>query len=305
MLPQDHWGAEGEGSVPSELTRSCLPPPPPPPLPHQSLSQIPENGSPCSSGAPVSPVPQDPKEKGCRFRGSPIPCWTPPRTLPSHSSPGLAPLAPIHHCSSWSLDRPDSMVTPFCTPPDGHAPGHAGLPPLLHSTSSLPRRPSPPQEMTGPGPPATEEGRSGNISQYYNAQHAPGRGRASPEEELSELDTLYQASLQAGYAPPWTPQSANSPAGGKPGPVAGRKLLSGMVAPGRSRTPTAEIERTVYRAPDCSSTRDYQHTVTSGHEAFEGDEESYSPENLRRVARSLSGTAIGARHQRLAVSRSF
>lgn len=38
---------------------------------------------------------------------------------------------------------------------------------------------------------------------------------------------------------------------------------------------------------------------------WDGEEEPYSAENLRRVARSLSGTAIGTQRQRLAVSRSF
>ena len=35
------------------------------------------------------------------------------------------------------------------------------------------------------------------------------------------------------------------------------------------------------------------------------DDESYSAENLRRIARSLSGTVIGGRSEHLAMSRSF
>ncbi|KAJ8416121.1 hypothetical protein AAFF_G00381430 [Aldrovandia affinis] len=304
-LPLDCCGSEGEGLGPPELPPPPPPPPAPPPIPRQGPGQISERHS--SAIPPVS-APPEPEERQHGYPGSPTPqsMWIPPRThtpAPSHSGPGLAPPTPAYHWASWSLDRPDSVVATFYTPPDGYAP--ARVSPLGHPTSSMPGRPSPPQGMTGTGPPALEEGRARNVTRYYNSQHAAGQGRVSPEEELSELDFLYQASLQAGLCSPRAPQSSNSPVGGKPGPAVACKLFPGVATLGRSRTPTAEIERTVYRAPVSASTADHQHTVAMGREAWDGDEEPYSAENLRRVARSLSGTAIGARHQRLSVSRSF
>lgn len=90
------------------------------------------------------------------------------------------------HWSSWSLDRPDAVVTPYDTPPD--------------RCSALEIRPQPPRLnysyscQSSPG--------------HYSSQHAPGQ-HSDPscdheEAELSELDSLYQASLLAGKTGTYT-----------------------------------------------------------------------------------------------------
>lgn len=127
-----------------------------------------------------------------------------------------------------------------------------------------------------------------NVNRYYGSLNPPGNeaGASEAGEELSELDCLYQASLQApsmdrarhGVAP----QSSNN----KPGV---RRMLSGS---GRSKTPTAELERYAYRTP-----------VSSVHK-LPGEDESYSAENLRRIARSLSGSVIGSQTQNVGTSHS-
>ncbi|XP_034148727.1 extensin-like [Esox lucius] len=87
-----------------------------------------------------------------------------------------------------------------------------------------------------------------NVSRYYNSQPAPGVG--SPCEELSELDSLYQASLQAASLPRATRGISPQPGANK---QPARKLLSDLASPGRSKTPTAEIERHAYRTPGYTS----------------------------------------------------
>lgn len=82
------------------------------------------------------------------------------------------------HWSSWSLDRPDAVVSPYDTPPDRCVPIRPQTPCQNYSYSC----------QSSPG--------------HYSAQHALGR-QGNPccdreEAELSELDSLYQASLQAG-----------------------------------------------------------------------------------------------------------
>ncbi|XP_064816335.1 inactive ubiquitin carboxyl-terminal hydrolase 54-like isoform X1 [Oncorhynchus masou masou] len=106
------------------------------------------------------------------------------------------------HWSSWSLDRPDAVVTPYDTPPDRCLPIKAHL-----------------------------------SHRKYNSQPAPAQHEpCDPEEaELSELDFLYRASLQAG-------SRGGSPAG---------SLQCGVRGPARSFTPN--MEGSVYQT-DSSST---------------------------------------------------
>ncbi|XP_036811654.1 inactive ubiquitin carboxyl-terminal hydrolase 54 isoform X2 [Oncorhynchus mykiss] len=106
------------------------------------------------------------------------------------------------HWSSWSLDRPDAVVTPYDTPPDRCLPIKAHL-----------------------------------SHRKYNSQPAPAQHEpCDPEEaELSELDFLYRASLQAG-------SRGGSPAG---------SLQCGVRGPARSFTPNTE--GSVYQT-DSSST---------------------------------------------------
>lgn len=114
------------------------------------------------------------------------PVWQPPRphspsdatATPQHR-PGPSPTAGDRHWSSWSLDRPDAVVTPYHTPPDRCISIRPQAPRGQRCSCSC---------QSSPG--------------HYSSQHAPGQqcqpGCEHDEAELTELDSLYQASLQAG-----------------------------------------------------------------------------------------------------------
>ncbi|CAL9699330.1 unnamed protein product [Knipowitschia caucasica] len=195
------------------------------------------------------PVPPLPVETA-RPQSSPV--WQPPRSL---SPTSLA----TRHWSSWSLDRPDAVVTPYETPPDRCHTIRPSQPPHAHSCQSSPG--------------------------HYNSQHAPGHGE---EAELTELDSLYQASLQAG-------RTVCSPS---------ERLISRVGGPARSKTPNAEMERTVYGA-DCTCTPTYLNKPM----AFGAGAMGAGPEDgegVRRIGRSLSGTVVSSsRRHRLTATRSF
>ncbi|XP_014057792.2 inactive ubiquitin carboxyl-terminal hydrolase 54a isoform X3 [Salmo salar] len=226
----------------------------------------------------------------------------PPPAHQNHSSPvpissntsrlGPPPPPPTRNWSGWSLDQLAAFDSPFYTPPtDSHCPPSTPIRPG--------RTPSPASGNYRPGAAMPVERWAENVTRYYNSQAAPVVG--SPCDELSELDSLYQASLQATSLP-------RAPRGVSPQPTANkqpaRKLLSGLAAPGRSKTPTAELERHAYRTAGYTSSPT-QHNKPGSCERPLGDDENYSAENLRRIARSLSGTVIGGRPELLAPSRSF
>ncbi|TKS89803.1 Inactive ubiquitin carboxyl-terminal hydrolase 54 [Collichthys lucidus] len=144
---------------------------------------------------------------------------------PQPSSPtGAAQPRPRHgaatetgtrHWSSWSLDRPDAVVTPYDTPPD----------------RCFPIRP-----------------------QAYSC---------SPSE----------------------------------------RLISRVGGQARSKTPNADMERSVYGA-DCTSTPTYLNKpmmLRDMRYRMEPDD----GENLRRIGRSLSGTVVTPHRSRLTATRSF
>ncbi|XP_060796212.1 inactive ubiquitin carboxyl-terminal hydrolase 54 isoform X2 [Neoarius graeffei] len=212
------------------------------------------------------------------------PIWQPLRNPPFLPSPVLSRSSPRHapppvtarHWSSWSLDRPDAVVTPHETPPDQSHLIRPTVSPRSHGWNGPPHSPM--------------SSRNKNIKKFASSQFEPkleAEAAENEEKELSELDSLYQASLRAGRR--------QSPAAGKPGVTpAARQFLSGV---GRSQTPTAELERTAFGAPGSRS--------SIAHTYMPADDERYDPDHLRRIARSLSGTAVGRRQDRLAVSRSF
>ncbi|XP_058262537.1 inactive ubiquitin carboxyl-terminal hydrolase 54 isoform X2 [Hemibagrus wyckioides] len=211
------------------------------------------------------------------------PVWQPLRNPPFPASPVLSRSSPRHapapvtarHWSSWSLDRPDAVVTPHETPPDQSHLIRPAASPRSYGWSAPPHSPM--------------SSRNKNIKKFASSQFEPQLGAEAAEyeeKELSELDSLYQASLRAGRR--------LSPAAGKPVTPAARQLLSGV---GRSQTPTAELERTAFGAPGTRS--------SIAHTDMPVDDQQYDPDHLRRIARSLSGTAVGRRQDRLAVSRSF
>ncbi|NXP08466.1 UBP54 hydrolase, partial [Thinocorus orbignyianus] len=71
---------------------------------------------------------------------------------------------------------------------------------------------------------------------------------------------------------------------------------------GLSKTPTAEIERSLCGSAVSSVSKV---TYTRDHSREPGEEELYSAENFRRIARSLSGTVISNREETLVSSHSF
>ncbi|XP_071012156.1 ubiquitin carboxyl-terminal hydrolase 54-like [Oncorhynchus clarkii lewisi] len=227
------------------------------------------------------------------------PSLGPSQPPPAHQNPTSSntsrlgpPPPPTRNWSGLSLGRPDAVDSPFYTPPtDSHYPPPA--------PSRPGRTPSPASGDYRSGAAMPVDHWAENVTRFYNSQPDPVVG--SPCKELSELDSLYQASLQA-------PSLPRAPRGVSPQPTMNkqpaRKLLSGLAAPGRSKTPTAELERHAYRTPGYTSSPT-QHSKPGSCERSLADDENYSAENLRRIARSLSGTVIGGRPEHLAPSRSF
>ncbi|XP_064788356.1 inactive ubiquitin carboxyl-terminal hydrolase 54a isoform X4 [Oncorhynchus masou masou] len=227
------------------------------------------------------------------------PSLGPSQPPPAHQNPTSSntsrlgpPPPPTRNWSGLSLGRPDAVDSPFYTPPtDSH------YPPPAPSRPGRAPSPAPGDYRSGAAMPVDHWAE--NMTCFYNSQPDPVVG--SPCKELSELDSLYQASLQA-------PSLPRAPRGVSPQPTTNkqpaRKLLSGLAAPGRSKTPTAELERHAYRTPGYTSSPT-QHSKPGSCERSLADDENYSAENLRRIARSLSGTVIGGRPEHLAPSRSF
>lgn len=128
----------------------------------------------------------------------------PPQITSPVSSPTstLAPPPPPHPTRNWScltLDLPDvvdSPAPPVYSPSD--SPSIAPLPPA--SRTCQPPSPPPNQDYRAALP---VERWAENVNRYYGSQSAIGLGggAAAPGEELSELDSLYQASLLAPSMP--------------------------------------------------------------------------------------------------------
>ncbi|XP_016384147.1 inactive ubiquitin carboxyl-terminal hydrolase 54-like isoform X6 [Sinocyclocheilus rhinocerous] len=277
-LPLDFWGVLGE----DEEVSSCQHPQSPnPPLwqgTADSADRILQSSSP-----PPDPV----EEKGPVPRRAPI--W---QTLCATSQPctKLTPPVAARHWSSWSLDRPDAVVNPYNTPPEQN-----------QRTGPALSQHTPGRHLAPHSPMST---RKKNIPKYSKFQSMELEPTEAEDQELSELDSLFQASLQAGPGPGRALRGTSSPALARPVPPAARKLLTGV---GRSRTPTAELERTAYGPPGCCSPTGYMNMPLSvaHQEPQSGEEEQYNADHLCRIARSLSGTVIRRRQNRLAVSRSF
>ncbi|MGH0147650.1 UNVERIFIED_CONTAM: hypothetical protein FKN15_031519 [Acipenser sinensis] len=235
--------------------------------------------SPCTPHSPRSPVRQQtPKDP------DPLPISS-PRLAPFPSPPPAPPPRTHRIWSSLNLDRPDGADTPFSTPP--------GQPNFI---------PSKPSHRHPPGPAMPVERWAENVTRYYSSQR--DRPPSPADEELSELECLYQASLLANSSSRVL-QSPCQQACTKPvskATATTRKLFSGATLPGRSKTPTAEIERKAYSSP-----RAYIPTPVSLQSCKlpQCDDESYSADNLRRITRSLSGTVIASRPEPITTSRSF
>ncbi|XP_068253716.1 ubiquitin carboxyl-terminal hydrolase 54 isoform X2 [Nyctibius grandis] len=177
-----------------------------------------------------------------------------------------------------------------------------------------------------------------NVTRYYSAQKAnkntewlPVPGRSPPlsdqravgddlsripvrlhpqwnqdtEQELSELESLYQTSLQASQATrPFLGRqdSARYPFDQSVSANLNMRKLHATAGMGLSKTPTAEIERSLCGSAVSSVSKV---TYTREHSREPEEEEMYSAENFRRIARSLSGTVISNREETLVSSHSF
>ncbi|XP_042546204.1 inactive ubiquitin carboxyl-terminal hydrolase 54 isoform X4 [Dipodomys spectabilis] len=122
------------------------------------------------------------------------------------------------------------------------------------------------------------------------------------ERETSELESLYQASLQASQAGSsgWEQQDVTwHPLCQTDG--MGRRLHS---APGLdlSKTPTAEMEHIFHEVSTVSAS---QATACQGLGREYGEDEQYSAENFRRISRSLSATVVSEREEVPVTCQSF
>ncbi|XP_047191019.1 inactive ubiquitin carboxyl-terminal hydrolase 54a isoform X2 [Scophthalmus maximus] len=270
-----------EGDHPAQWTTT-----PPVPIP----AQAPPPPRPYSR----TPSPVGPDDR-CRLLMEKEPCYIrQPLATPTVPGPTsrLAPPPPTRNWSCLHLDLPnrddevDSPDPPTFVHTDSPSTAAAAPPPATRPGATAPVPPS--QDYRAALP---VERWAENVNRYYGSQNAGGGGAGGDAallgEELSELDSLYQASLLAPSMHRGSRGVSPQPTGNKPGV---RRMLSGS---GRSKTPTAEIERYAYRTP-----------VSALHKPAVGEDESYSADNLRRIARSLSGTAIGSRPQNIGLSRS-
>ncbi|XP_063047439.1 inactive ubiquitin carboxyl-terminal hydrolase 54a isoform X1 [Engraulis encrasicolus] len=277
---------------------------------HGSMHPPPRARSP----SPARPCPQDPALLPGRHSSSsstthsyPLPNGVPssePKTHLHPPSPG-----PVANHSSGRCGAAQSGGTL------AHDPPHLQVPHLAELSGSPAVGPCPQQvARSSPSPPPEAwagarmpvERWAENVNRYYNSQTAlQAPEPSSPaNEELSELETLYQASLQAPSLPRY-PRGLSPQPPPRPGSAARKLLHSGTL--GRSKTPTAEIERHAYRTPGYTSTPQ-THTkpvCVVEREGLVENDESYSADNLRRLARSMSGTAIAGRADTLPSSRSF
>ncbi|XP_069581542.1 uncharacterized protein [Brachyistius frenatus] len=148
-----------------------------------------------------------------------------PQATPTDSSPSpiLAP-PPTFPTRNWSClhpDQPDVVDSP--NPP---------ISPLLYSSPDSPSD-APPFVIRTASPPPPQDYRAAlpverwaeNVNRYYGSQSATGgegggvKGGAAPGEELSELDSLYQASLLAPSMHRGSRGVSPQPAGSKPVPL--------------------------------------------------------------------------------------
>ncbi|KAL4612942.1 inactive ubiquitin carboxyl-terminal hydrolase 54-like isoform X4 [Arapaima gigas] len=331
MLPLDCWRTPGSSQEVCTQQSQMQPLPAAPRLPYQDCTEIPDQslikrvgpqtqqvGSLVESAAEKSEFehPSSPTQQ---------PQAPPQLHLPTSSYLIYQPQPPsssVRHRSSWSLDRPDTVVVTFCTPPDLRC-----CPISSTSTNTPVFRPSSPKLVDPEKTPAQGEHKAENSKGCSSFQATWQDVVDTPDKELYDLYTI---SLQGPTSIPQTQQSSCSLAGGISVPATNQKRLSGMATVGHSKTPTAEIERSVYQTPDCGSPPVYLHrpVAISGYELQQGESysvenleqgieewhaedeaqgeaESYSAENMRRVARSLSSTVIGRHPESLAISRSF
>ncbi len=102
--------------------------------------------------------------------------------------------APSRNWSCRSLGRTDGRPNVIESSP--YSPADLCSP----SSPCPPSMSSPARDQRSAGPMPVERWAE-NVNRYYNSQNCAQSGRGSPCEELSELDSLYQASLKAPSMP--------------------------------------------------------------------------------------------------------
>lgn len=114
----------------------------------------------------------------------------------SHASDACQKSLPAHsrNWSCRSLERPDRRPNVMDSSP--YSPAD-----LRSPSSPCPPSLSSPALEQHPASPMPVERWAENVNRYYNSQNFVRSGRGSPCEELSELDSLYQASLKAPSMP--------------------------------------------------------------------------------------------------------
>ncbi|XP_053547985.1 inactive ubiquitin carboxyl-terminal hydrolase 54 [Bombina bombina] len=122
------------------------------------------------------------------------------------------------------------------------------------------------------------------------------------ENEFSELYKNSLKSCQSSRNVQWRPENARQSFGKSLLDITTVGKIPPAVGHGLSRTPTAEIERNL-----CGSSYSPMSKVTHGRDKIREpeDDELYSAENFRRLARSLSGTVINSKEETLVSSQSF
>uniref|UniRef100_A0A3P9B7X8 Ubiquitin specific peptidase 54a n=1 Tax=Maylandia zebra TaxID=106582 RepID=A0A3P9B7X8_9CICH len=182
------------------------------------------------------------------------------------------------HTQTHTDTHADTHMHPQATPPDSsHIPSP---PPAPHATRNWSCLYLDQDVIDSPSPPSAPAGPARFPAHSGAARGLVAAALVTPGEELSELESLYQASLLA-------PSMHRGSRGVSPQPSgtadSRRHPARVTLGPGRSKTPTAEIERDAYRTP-----------IAGLQKPPSAEDESYSAENLRRIARSLSGTVIGS-----------
>ncbi|XP_022355763.1 inactive ubiquitin carboxyl-terminal hydrolase 54 isoform X3 [Enhydra lutris kenyoni] len=127
------------------------------------------------------------------------------------------------------------------------------------------------------------------------------------EQETSELESLYQASLQASQAgcSGWGQQDVAWHSFNQTGSAdgVGRRLHS---APGLglSKTPTAEMEHSLHETSTVPASASQAAPCRCPRREY-GEDDQYGAENFHRISRSLSGTVVSERDEAPVSSHSF
>uniref|UniRef100_A0A3B4TF85 Uncharacterized protein n=1 Tax=Seriola dumerili TaxID=41447 RepID=A0A3B4TF85_SERDU len=282
---------------------------PPPPPEEAGLStqwtRTPPDPIPVQAPPPPRPYSRSPSPVGANDRCQLMVAEEPyyirqPLTTPPIPSPTSRPVLPppTYPTRNWSclhLDLPDAVDSPD---PPTYTPqtSPSSLPPPPVSWYGQTCSPPPSQDYSHTLP---VERWAENVNRYYGSQNAAGGAGgegAVPSEELSELDSLYQASLLAPSMHRGSRGVSPQPTGNRPGKTYmfdHMRQLCVLCHQSLLRLSAASLCCAVNDL--CSLTSD---------QLSSGEDESYSAENLRRIARSLSGTVIGSRPQHISLSHS-